>query len=118
MSFIRSETVAATTNSSGESTAFSANVNGKIHAVEYVWTDFSTAATLVVKGENSSRPILTANLTSTTVATWYPRAVTHNVLSGSTFGGEASVPISNERVRFIVASGGATKTGTFRILVD
>lgn len=118
MSFIRSETVTAVTDAGGNSTAFSANVNGKIHAIEYVWTDYSTAATLVVKGENSSRPILTANLTSTTMATWFPRSVTHNVLSGSTFGGEASVPIAGERVRFVVSGGGATATGTFRMLVD
>lgn len=118
MTFVRQESVSVVTNSSGESTGLVGPLNGLIHSIEYVWTDFSTAAAVAVKTENSSRPILTANLTSTTQAAWFPRSVSHKIADGSTFGGEAPVPIANERVRFVVSAGGSAKTGTFRVLVS
>jgi len=118
MTFVRQESVAVVTNSSGESTGFVGPLNGLIHAIEYAWTDFSTSAALTVKTEESSRPILTVNLTSTTQAIWFPRSVSHKIADGSTFGTEAQVPVANERVRFVVSAGGSAKTGTFRVLTS
>ena len=117
MSFVHQESATLTTNSSGESTGFVGPLNGLVHAIEYHWTDFSTGGSVVVKGEESSRPILTVNLTSTTQAIWFPRSVTHKIADGSTFGTEAQVPISGERVKFVVSSGGNAKTGSFRVLM-
>lgn len=116
MTFVRSETVDVTTNSSGESTGFTANVTGLVQAVEYVPNTLSSAAAVTVKGENSSRQILTVATLSSSPGIWYPRQPTHRSTSGSTFGGEAQVPIANERVRFVVTGGGNGLTGQFRIL--
>lgn len=117
MSHVRSETVDITTNSSGESTGFSANVNGLIQSIEYLPIGLSSAAAVTVKGENSSRQILTVATLSSSPGIWYPRQPTHRSTSGSTFGGEAQVPIANERVRFVVSAGGNGLTAQFRMTV-
>ncbi len=122
MSFLRSETVAVTTNSSGESTGFSANVTGKVHMIEYLavpTSHISSAAALVVKGEESSRAILTLAALSSSPGFWYPRQPTHRSTSGSTFGAEGTpVPVVNERVRFVVSGGGNGLSGTFRMILE
>jgi hypothetical protein len=119
MSYLRSETVAVTTNSSGESTGFSANVTGKVHMIEYLPTSLSSAAAVTVKGEESSRQILTVATLSSSPGIWYPRQPTHRSTSGSTFGAEGTpVPVVNERVRFVVSGGGNGLTGTFRMILE
>lgn len=123
MSFLRSVTVSVTTNSSGESTGFSANVTGKVHMVEYVpvpTTHISSAAAVTVKGEESSRAILTLAALSSSPGFWYPRQPTHRSTSGSTFASVegVQVPVVNERVRFVVSGGGNGLSGTFRVILE
>lgn len=118
MTYLRSETVAVTANSSGESTAFSANLSGLVQSVEFIPGTLSSAAAVTVKGEESSRQILTVAALSTSPGLWYPRAPSHRSTSGSTFGAEGvPIPVVNERVRFVVSGGGNGGTGTFRIVV-
>lgn len=118
MTYIRSETVDILANSSGESTAFSPTLNGRVNAIEFVPGTLSSAAAVTVKGETSSRAILTVAALSTSPGLWFPRKVTNKIADGSTFGGEAQIPIAGERVRFVVSAGGNGGAASFRILMD
>lgn len=121
MAFVQSEAVAVVTNSSGESTAYSASLSGLLQAIHYTrsstGTAMSTAMTLVVSGEQSGITFLSRTLTDTSDITFMPRGRTSFSTSGAESGGENQLPVCNERVKFVVAAGGATKSGTFRVVL-
>lgn len=121
MSFLRSETSTFTTNSSGEATVYSANLNGKVHSVEFLpgSPHPSSATAVTITGENSSRQILTVAALSSSPGIWYPRAPSHRSTSGSTFGAEGvQIPVVAERVKYVVTAGGNGLSGAFRMTVE
>lgn len=122
MSFVRSEAVAVTTNSSGESTTYSTGTyNGLLQAIHYqrssTGTAMSTGMVLTVSGEVSGITFLSRTVTDTSDLTFMPRGRTHYSTSGAESGGENQLPVCQERLKFVTSSGGSAKTGTFRIVV-
>jgi hypothetical protein len=122
MSFVQSEAVLVTTNSSGESTSFSTGTyNGLLQAIHYQRSStasaMSTAASLTVTGEASGITYLQSALSSTIDQTFMPRGRTHYATSTAESGGENQLPVCMERFKFVVSSGGNAKTGTFRPVV-
>lgn len=115
--------VTVTTAADGSATAYSPRLNGKIHQIEYVKTDYAAGVDFTITSEATGVGLWTqADVNASAVVA--PRQSTHSqagVASLYAAGGTAvQVPIAmaNDRVKIVLAQGGATKTGTFHILVD
>jgi hypothetical protein len=104
-------------------TAYSPRLSGKIHQIEYVKTDYAAGVDFTITGE-ATGVSLWAQTDVNASAVVAPRQPTHSqagVASLFAAGGTAvqdKVALANDRVKIAIAQGGATKTGTFHILVD
>lgn len=121
---MRRYTVSVTTASDGTATAYSPRgVNGKVHQIEYVKTDFANGVDFTITGEATGVNLWTESDVNAS-AVRAPRQPLHSqagVASLYAAGGTAvqdRVALANDRVKIVIAQGGATKTGTFHILVD
>ena len=116
--------VTVTTAADGTATAYSPRgVNGKIHQIEYVKTDFADGVDFTITGEATGVSIWAeSNVNASAVRA--PRQPTHSqagVASLYAAGGtaiQAPVALANDRVKIVIAQGGNAKVGTFHILVD
>lgn len=115
--------VSVTTASDGTATAYSPRLSGKIHQIEYVKTDFADGVDFTIEGEATGVDLWAeSNVNASAVRA--PRQPTHSqagVASLFAAGGTAvqdRVALAHDRVKITIAQGGATKTGTFHILVD
>lgn len=120
---IRRFVVSATTDGSGDATVYSPHLYGKLVSIAYVKTDFADGVDFVVTAEDTGETIWSEeNVNASAVR--HPRAATHSTAGAAALYaalGEAvndKVAISADRVKIVVASGGATKTGTFHITID
>jgi hypothetical protein len=115
--------VTAITAADGTVTAYSPRLSGKIHQIEYVKTDYAAGVDFTITGE-ATGVSLWAQTDVNASAVVAPRQPTHSqagVASLFAAGGTAvqdKVALANDRVKIAIAQGGATKTGTFHILVD
>lgn len=125
MSFVQtSGDISVTTDSSGAATGYSDGVfTGEVSAVIYTKTDFDDGSTITITGEDSGQTILAITGMNAS-ATKSPRQATHLNSDGSAAlyaaaGTAVLAPICivNERIKVVVASGGASKTGTFEVIL-
>lgn len=94
-------------------------LRGRIIAVLYAPTTIDGGATLTITGETTGVPILTKANAGTDAAWFYPRAVCHKVADGAEITDSAAdICVYDERVKVVIASGGAAATGTITLLVD
>ena len=110
----------AITGSTGTVYGYTPVVHGRVLAVKYARTDYSTGFDLTITGEDTGEPVLVkANIAAT--ARWYPRTLTHKSTDGSAATDREAAYIAGERIKIAVAtastSTGATKTGSFDIVV-
>ena len=120
-------TTTITVNASGDGTGYAVvkqGLNhGNIHAIRYVKDDYVAGIDVVITGETSEIAILSVTDMNAS-ATYFPRAATCDVSAAASFYAaegepvEDRIPIANERIKIVVASGGNTKTGTFHIWVE
>lgn len=122
MGNLRRETVTITTDGSGDATGYTGTVTGHVHSVRYVKTDYADGVDMTITGETTGIAIVT--LTNYNASgTVYPRAGTHDTTGTAALyaaGGTAvndQIPVVNERIKIVVAQGGATKSGTFYVTV-
>ncbi len=120
---MRSHKIAVTTAADGTATAYSPRLSGKIHSIHYVKTDYADGVDFTITAEATGENLWTeSNVNASTVR--YPRAPTHSqagVAALYASGGTAIMDkpgIANSRVKIVLAQGGATKSGTFHILID
>lgn len=120
--YVERHAVAVTTDGSGDATAYTPVVTGSILSIQYVKTDFANGVDFVVTTETTAQSVWSENdVNASTVRC--PRQAIHSTAGAALLyaaGGTAQVaPIyaAGERVKFVVASGGATKTGTFYVTV-
>jgi hypothetical protein len=105
------------TDGSGDASAQSEAVLGKLYAIEYRPGSIVTGATLTVTCESdSSKALLTKANAGTSNVVFYPRDLVHGVADGAaltgTAGGDRTLPILNGALKAVIASGGATKAGS------
>lgn len=127
MSWITRHVVDVTTNGSGDGTGYSSvPVAGAIHTIRYVAdgsAPFDNTADVTVTAETSGLTILTVtNLAAT--ATWMPRPPVQDeaaadalFAAGGTKLRDRAV-VAQERVKVVVAQGGATKSGRFHVYIE
>ena len=115
-----------TTDGSGAATVFSADpAHGEIRQIRYVpgGTPLDTGADLTVTGEGSGLVLATLTDIGTSAVQWAPRQATHSTAGAASLyaaGGTAvtdRIGIANERIKVVVAQGGATKTSTLHVWV-
>ncbi len=112
-----------TTASDGTAVAYTPRLAGEVHSIQYVKGDFADGVDFTITSEATGENIWTeSNVNASAVR--YPRAPTHSqagaaalYASGGT-GVLARIAVASDRVKVSIAQGGATKTGTFHILVD
>jgi hypothetical protein len=119
-------TVAATTNGSGAATVYtSRDVNGRIHSIQLVrdGTDpLANTADITITGEDTGLAILALTGVSADF-TRAPRMATHDTSGVASLYAAAGEPVedhlvvSGERVKIVIATGGASKKGTFYVTV-
>lgn len=116
--------VTITTDGSGDGTGYTEYpLAGHITSIRYVKTDYADGVDFTMTCENSGLGVLTiADVNAS--ATWSPKQATHAATDGSALlyaaAGlpvEDDIPVAGERLKIVVASGGATKTGTFHVYV-
>lgn len=107
-----------TTDGSGDATVYlGSRLRGRVHAIQYVAGTLDAGTDLVITGETTGVAILTD---SPAAGEWfYPRAFPNAVTTGAA-GTVATedVHVLNERIKVVVAQGGATKTGSIKVFVD
>jgi hypothetical protein len=123
LAMIRRFSVTAVTAADGSATAYSPYLSGYIQCVEYVKTDYADGVDFTITAEATGRSIWSeSNVNASAIRA--PRQPTHTtagVASLYASGGTAvndKIALGRDRVKIVLASGGATKTGTFVITVD
>lgn len=120
---IRRFEVTATTDASGDVTAYSPYLSGYIHSIQYVKTDYADGVDFTITAEANGQAIWSESNVNAAV-TKAPRLATHSVAGVASVyaaAGEAvldRIALGRDRVKIVVASGGNAKTGMFVIMVD
>lgn len=114
--------VQITTDGSGDGEGFTPVVSGKIQAIHYVKDDYADGVDFTITAEATSESIWDEDDVNAS-ASRAPRQATH-VPDGSAAlyaaVGEAvrdHIVLAKDRVKIVVASGGASKSGTFHVIV-
>ena len=123
MSYAERHAIAVTTDASGNATAYSPVLTGKINSITYAKTDFADGVDFTITAEATAQNLWTeTNVNaSKTVA---PRQPTHGqdgTASLYAAGGEPvedKIALANDRVKIAIAQGGNTKSGTFYVTME
>lgn len=120
--------VPVTTDGAGAATAFTVSpVMGRVEYVRYTpdgAAPLDTAADLDITGENSGVVVANHDNIGTSAFTRAYRQALHGVDGAAALYASAGEPvlgkiaIAGERLKVVIASGGATKSGTFDIIVS
>jgi len=119
--YVKRETVTITTNVDGDATDYTGIVRGRIKSIQYVKTDYADTVDFTITSAITGREILT--VTGVTDSALYaPRQDTHTTGGvAATYDGTRKVLddifIADEKIKIVVAQGGNTKSGTFRVTV-
>lgn len=110
-------TIAVETDGAGAATAYSPNITGRIHSLSYLKDDFTDGVDFTVTLERTGQSVWTdTNINAS--ETVYPVAAANLGTTGaaSTLS-EAPIVAANDRLKIVIAAGGATKSGTFDLVV-
>jgi len=93
--------------------------NGFLVAIKYTPGTIETGAGLTITGESSGIPILTKASAGTSQVFYYPRAFPNAAADGAA-GTVATerIPIKDERIKVVVASGGNAKAGSIEAILQ
>lgn len=118
--------VSVTTDGSGDATAYSPPLSGKIRSMTYVKpgaASYTDGVDFTITNETTGETIWTeANVNATKAC--YPRAPQHSnagVAALYAAGGLAVqelIAIARSKIKIVVGSGGAAKVGAFHILLE
>ncbi len=124
MSFPRRITIPVTTDTNGDATAYSDVIPaGYLSQIRYVKTDFANGSSFVITAEATGESLWSESSVNAS-ATRAPRQPTHSTAGAAALyasGGVAvndKIAIANDRIKIVISSGGATKSGTFHFLID
>ncbi|HXG36526.1 MAG TPA: hypothetical protein VNL15_06130 [Dehalococcoidia bacterium] len=126
MSYVERHAVAITTDASGDFTGYTPVVTGRVVQYRYVpdgTVPLDTGADLDVTGEDSGVVIANQDNIGTSAFTKAPRQATHDEAGAASLYAAAGEPvedylfIAKERLKIVIAQGGASKKGTLYIWV-
>ena len=115
--------VSVTTDASGAATAYSPSIPyGQLSTIRYVKTDFDAGVDFNITLESTGETLWAENDVNAS-ATRAPRQATHSTAGAAALyaaGGVAvlaPIPIANDRIKIVVASGGNVKSGSFHFVI-
>lgn len=114
---VERQTVAVTTDASGDATVYSEPVNGLLSSIAYVKTDFADGVDFTITEQETGRTLWTESDVNAS-ATRAPRQATHSELGVASLYAAAGLAVQDRiavsgRIKIVVANGGDTKTGSF-----
>ncbi len=122
MVYLEHQEVTIVTDAAGAGTGYTEVVNGFVQAIRYVKTDFADGVDFVITAEGSGILIWDEDNVNAS-KTVHPRTGTCDTAGAASLYAAAGepvetvIPVSNERVKIEVASGGDTKTGVFHVYI-
>lgn len=117
---LKEYTATLTVDGSGDGTAYAGSrITGRVHAIKYVPGTIDTNGDLTISGETTGVPILTKANAGTSPVWYYPMAAANKVDDAAASSlTEVPVYVLKERIKIVVAQGGASTTGTITFYVD
>lgn len=110
------------TDGAGAFTGFTPYLSGKVMAIHYIKTDFTNGVDFTITAEATGETIWTeANVDVAAVRA--PRMATHSnvgvaALYAATFAVLDYIALGRDRIKVVIAAGGATKIGQFVFLIE
>lgn len=110
-----------TTDAAGDATVYSNAVNGRVLAIIYTKDDFAAGVDFTITSETTGQGLWTeADVNAS--KTVHPHVAAHDTTgTGITFDGTNEtyrrVWLAGERVEFVIANGGDSKSGAFTLIV-
>lgn len=123
MSFAQTESVTVTTDSGGDATAYTTGVfTGRVVNIIYTKDTYDAGVDFTITTETTGQNLwVDTNVNaSETVAPMQP---THDSTGAASLYAAGGEPVETgiycvaERIKIVVAQGGATKTGAFRVII-
>lgn len=120
---IRCHQVTLTTDGSGDATGYTPYLDGLVHLIRYVKTDFANGVDLDVTADISTLVIWDQDNVNASV-TIAPRMPTHDTAGAASLYAatgepvEDRIPVARERIKIVVANGGSAKVGNFFVYVE
>lgn len=114
-----SQPILVTTDASGNATAYSEGIGGKIHSIIYVkdgTTPFAAGVDFTITDADNGQTLWT-QVNQDASAVKYPRLIAQ-AGAGTDLTGWYVEPICTGTVKIQIAQGGASKTGTFRVVYE
>jgi hypothetical protein len=118
--------VTVTTDGSGDAVAYSPRVAGKIHSVAYVKpgsASYADGVDFTITSEATGEQIwVESNVNAT--AYRYPRAATHSnagvaaLYAAAGTAVQDKIALAADRIKIVVAQGGAAKVGAFHFCIE
>jgi hypothetical protein len=118
--------VTVTTDGSGDAVAYSPRLAGKVHSASYIKPvsgSYTDGVDFTITSEATGEQIwVESNVNAT--AYRYPRAATHSQLGVAALFAAAGSPVQDkiglaqDRIKIVVAQGGAAKVGAFHFCID
>lgn len=120
--YVERHRVSIATAADGSATEYTPVITGRLLAIVYTKIDFANGVDFTITAEATGETIWTEQNVnaSKTVA---PRQATHSTAGVAALYAAAGqsvndyVAVAQDRVKIAIASGGATKTGTFDVIV-
>lgn len=119
---VRRFVVDVTTDGAQAATVFTPYLSGLVHAIHYIKTDFTDGVDFTITAEATGETIWTqADVNAAVVKA--PRQATHStagvaalyVAAGTAV--QDRIAISRDRIKIVIAQGGASKVGQFQFII-
>lgn len=109
--------IAVTTDGSGAATAYLPAITGRIHAISYIKGNYDVGVDFTITLENTGESLWTdTNVDASEIVYPVQKANLGGTGAASTLT-EVPVVAANDRVKIVIAQGGASKSGTFDVVV-
>lgn len=117
--------IPVTTDASGNATVLSPRLAGKLHSIQYVKDGsnaYADGVDFVVTAEETGESVWSeSNVNASAVR--YPRAPVHTQAGAAALYAAGGTAVLDrialvDRLKFVIAQGGANKVGAFHVLVD
>ena len=116
MAYVEDHTVPVTTDSGGNATAFSPVVTGRIQQIIYTKDDFANGVDFTITLEDTGQNLWTESNVNAS-KTVNPRTAADLESGSASVLTEVGIFAAAERVKFAIAQGGNTLSGSFQIVV-
>lgn len=119
---VRTYSATVTTDGSGNATAYVPIRSGYIESIQYVKNNYTDGVDFTITAEATGENIWTQTNVNASV-TVRPRTATHTTAGvAATYDGTRAtldrIALGGDRVKIVLAQGGASHSGTFKITTD